>query len=165
MWAETVEQHHLPVLLDLYSRRVVGWAMGQRITGELAEQALTIAVAKQASTAGLVHHSDRSSQDAARSYQRLLDEYGLIPGMSCTGNGWDTACVESFFGTLKRELIHHRLTRTRDEAKQDIFEYFEVFYDRQRRHSHSTITPRLSVKRGRLLHNPVSTDLEEGHLE
>jgi transposase InsO family protein len=126
---------YLAVLLDLYSRRVVGWAMGQRLTGELAEQALTMALMNRTPRAGLVHHSDRGSQYAATSYQRLLDEYGLIPSMSRKGNCWDNACVESFFGTLKRELVYHRRYTTRDEAKQDIFEYIEVFYNRQRRHS------------------------------
>ncbi|MBH0210011.1 MAG: IS3 family transposase [Nitrospira sp.] len=126
---------YLAVLLDLYSRRVVGWAMSQRITVELTEQALTMALAKRAPTAGLLHHSDRGSQYAATSYQRVLDEYGLIPSMSRKGNCWDNACVESFFGTLKRELVYHRHYATRDEARQDIFEYIEVFYNRQRRHS------------------------------
>jgi len=126
---------YLAVLLDLYSRRVVGWAMGPRVTVELAEQALTMAVANRAPTAGLVHHSDRGSQYAATSYQRRLTEYGLIPSMSRKGNCWDNACVESFFGTLKRELVYHRRYATRDDARQDIFEYIEVFYNRQRRHS------------------------------
>jgi transposase InsO family protein len=76
-----------------------------------------------------------SAQYAATSYQRLLDVQGLRPSMSRKGNGWDNACVESFFGTLKRELVHHRHYATRAEAKQDIFEYIEVFYNRQRRHS------------------------------
>jgi len=126
---------YLAVLLDRSSRRVVGWAMGQRVTVELAEQALTMALANRAPTAGLLHHSDRGSQYAAHRYQRLLDEHGLIPSMSRKGNCWDNACVESFFGTLKRELVYHRHYTTRDEAKQDIFEYIEVFYNRQRRHS------------------------------
>ena len=126
---------YLAVLLDLYSRRVVGWAMGQRLTVELAERALTMALANRAPTAGLLHHSDRGSQYAATSYQRVLDEYGLIPSMSRKGNCWDNACVESFFGTLKRELVYHRRYATREEARQDIFEYIEVFYNRQRRHS------------------------------
>jgi len=125
----------MAVLLDLYSRRVVGWAMSQRITVELTEQALTIALGKRAPTAGLLHHSDRGSQYAATSYQRGLAEYGLRPSMSPKGNCWDNACVESFFGTLKRELIYHRRYVTREEARQDIFEYIEVFYNRQRRHS------------------------------
>ncbi len=76
-----------------------------------------------------------SAQYAATSYQRVLDEYGLIPSMSRKGNCWDNACVESFFGTLKRELVYHRHYATQDEARQDIFEYIEVFYNRQRRHS------------------------------
>ena len=126
---------YLAVLLDLHSRRVVGWAMGQRLTVELAEQALTMALANRHPRAGLLHHSDRGSQYAATSYQRVLDEYGLIPSMSRKGNCWDNACVESFFGTLKRELVYHRRYATREEARQDIFEYIEVFYNRQRCHS------------------------------
>jgi transposase InsO family protein len=97
--------------------------MGQRLTVELAEQALTMALANRAPTAGLLHHSDRGSQYAATSYQRVLAAYGLRPSMSRKGNCWDTACVESFFGTLKRELVYHRRYATREEATQDIFEY------------------------------------------
>ena len=126
---------YVAVLLDLYSRRVVGWAMGQRLTVELAERALTMALANRAPTAGLLHHSDRGSQYAAMSYQRVLNGHGLIPSMSRKGNCWDNACVESFFGTLKRELVYHRRYATREEATQDIFEYIEVFYNRQRCHS------------------------------
>ena len=126
---------YLAVLLDLYSRRVVGWAMGQRLTVELVEQALTMALVNRMPTAGLVHHSDRGSQYAATSYQRRLTEYGLLSSMSRKGNCWDNACVESCFGTLKRELVHHRHYATRAEATQDIFEYIEVFYNQKRRHS------------------------------
>ena len=126
---------YLAVLLDLYSRLVIGWAMGSRLTGELAERALTMALTNRTPTAGLLHHSDRGSQYAATSYQRLLGEHGITPSMSRTGNCWDNACVESFFGTLKRELVYHRHYATRDEARQDLFEYIEVFYNRQRRHS------------------------------
>ncbi|MEK7350414.1 MAG: IS3 family transposase [Nitrospirota bacterium] len=126
---------YLAVILDLYSRRVIGWAMGHRLTVDLTEQALTMALANRSHRAGLLHHSDRGSQYAATSYQRLLDEYGLIPSMSRKGNCWDNACVESFFGTLKRELVYHRHYTTRAAARQDIFEYIEVFYNRTRRHS------------------------------
>ncbi len=126
---------YLAVLLDLYSRRVVGWAMGQRLTAELAEQALLMAVLNRTPRAGLMHYSDRGSQYAATSYQQRLAKYGLIPSMSRKGNCWDNACVESFFGTLKRELVYHRRYATRDEATQEIFKYLEVFYNRQRRHS------------------------------
>lgn len=126
---------YLAVVLDLYSRRVIGWAMGTRLTGDLVQSALTMALTNRRPASGLVHHSDRGSQYAATNYQRLLDEYGLIPSMSRKGNCWDNACVESFFGTLKRELVYHRRYATRKEATQDIFEYIEVFYNRQRRHS------------------------------
>ena len=126
---------YLAVVLDLYSRTVIGWAMGTRLIGDLAERALIMALANRIPATGLLHHSDRGSQYAARSYQRLLGEYGIITSMSRTGNCWDNACVESFFGTLKRELVYHRHYATREDAKQDIFEYIEVFYNRKRRHS------------------------------
>ena len=126
---------YLAVILDLYSRLVIGWAMGARLTVDLAERALTMALANRTPTAGLLHHSDRGSQYAATSYQRLLSEHGITTSMSRTGNCWDNACVESFFGTLKRELVYHRHYATREDAKQDIFEYIEVFYNRKRRHS------------------------------
>jgi putative transposase len=126
---------YLAVMLDLYSRTVIGWAMGHRLTVDLAKRALTMALANRKPTVGLLHHSDRGSQYAATSYQRLLDEYGITTSMSRTGNCWDNACVESFFGTLKRELVYHRHYATREDATQDIFEYIEVFYNRKRRHS------------------------------
>ena len=126
---------YLAVVLDLYSRLVIGWAMGSRLTVELAEQALTMAVANRAPRAGLLHHSDRGSQYAATSYQHLLGEHGITTSMSRKGNCWDNACVESFFGTLKRELVYHQHYATRENATQDIFEYIEVFYNRKRRHS------------------------------
>ena len=110
---------YLAVVLDLYSHRVVGWTMGHRLTVELAECAFTMALANQTPTAGLLHHSDR----------------GITTSISRKGNGWDNACVESFFGTLKRELVYHWHYATREDARQDIFEYIEVFYNRRRRHS------------------------------
>jgi len=126
---------YLAVILDLYSRRVVGWAMSHRLTVELAEQALTMALTNRTPTAGLLHHSDRGSQYAATSYQHVLAAHGITASMSRKGNCWDNACIESFFGTLKRELVYHRHYATREEAKRDIFEYIEVFYNRKRRHS------------------------------
>jgi transposase InsO family protein len=126
---------YLAVLLDLYSRAVIGWAMGVRLTVDLAERALTMALANRTPTAGLLHHSDRGSQYAATSYQQLLATHGITTSMSRKGNCWDNACVESFFGTLKRELVYHRHYATREVATQDIFEYIEVFYNRKRRHS------------------------------
>ena len=126
---------YLAVVLDLYSRIVIGWAMGTRLTGDLAERALTMALTNRNPKIGLLHHSDRGSQYAATRYQRLLCEHGILTSMSRIGNCWDNACVESFFGTLKRELVYHRHYATREDAKQDIFEYMEVFYNRKRRHS------------------------------
>ena len=125
----------LAVILDLYSRRVIGWAMGHRLTVDLAERALIMALANRRPRAGLLHHSDRGSQYAATSYQQLLATHGVTVSMSRKGNCWDNACIESFFGTLKRELVYHRHYATRDDATRDIFEYIEVFYNRQRRHS------------------------------
>ncbi|MEK6631968.1 MAG: IS3 family transposase [Nitrospirota bacterium] len=126
---------YLAVLLDLYSRAVIGWAMGPRLTGDLTEQALRMALTTRLPEAGLLHHSDRESQDAAGPYQQLLTTHGITASMSRTGNCWDNACVESFFGTLKRERVYHRQYATRSVATQDIFEYIEVFYNRKRRHS------------------------------
>ena len=126
---------YLAVLLDLYSRAVVGWAMGPRLIGDLTEQALRMALTSRQPHAGLLHHSDRGSQYAAGPYQQMLTTHNITASMSRKGNCWDNACVESFFGTLKRELVYHRHYATRDEAKQDIFEYIEVFYNRMRRHS------------------------------
>ena len=96
------------MLLDLYSRAVIGWARGHRLTVDLAEQALTLARVTRRPGAGLLHHSDRGSQYAARSYQQMLDAQGITPSMSRKGNCWDNACVERFFGTLKRALVYHR---------------------------------------------------------
>jgi putative transposase len=126
---------YLAVVLDLYSRAVIGRALEARLTGDLTQQALTMAIRHRTPKAGLLHHSDRGSQYAATSDQQLLTTHGIAVSMSRRGNCWDNACVESFFGTLKRELIYHRQYRTRDEATQDIFEYIEVFYNRLRRHS------------------------------
>jgi transposase InsO family protein len=126
---------YLAVLLDLYSRAVIGWVMGPRLTGDLTEQALHMALPTRQPTAGLLHHSDRGSQYAAGPYQQLLTTHGITASMSRKGNCCDNACVESFFGTLKRELVYHRRYTTQREATQDIFEYIEVFYNRKRRHS------------------------------
>jgi transposase InsO family protein len=94
-----------------------------------------MAIRHRTPTAGLRHHSDRGSPYAARAYQQLLTRHGMTGSMSRRRNCWDNACVERFFGTLKRERIDHRQYRTRDEATQDIFEYIDVFYTRLRRHS------------------------------
>ena len=126
---------YLAVVLDLFSRKVIGWATGTRLTVDLAGNALTMALWRRKPQPGLLHHSDRGSQYAATAYQQQLADHGIGCSMSRKGNCWDNACVESFFGTLKKELIHHRRYVTREEATQEIFEYIEVFYNRMRRHS------------------------------
>lgn len=128
---------YLAVILDLFSRKVVGWAMDSRMTTELIKDALTMAL-KQRKNQGqsyLVVHSDRGSQYASLEYQTLLREYGLTASMSRKANCWDNAVAESFFRTLKTELIYHEQYATRAKASASIFEYIEVFYNRQRRHS------------------------------
>lgn len=126
---------YLAVVMDLFSRRVVGWAMSTRITRQLAVDALNMALTHRPLPESLTHHSDRGSQYASADYQSLLDAHGIECSMSRRGNCWDNAVVESFFATLKTELVHHRDYQNQDEARADIFEYIEVFYNRQRRHS------------------------------
>ena len=126
---------YLAVVLDRYSRAVIGWALEARLTGDLTQQALTMAIRHRTPKAGLLHHSDRGSQYAATAYQPLLTTHGMTGSMSRRGNCWDKACVESVFGTLKHERIDQCQYRTRDEATQDIFEYIEVFDNRLRRHA------------------------------
>ena len=126
---------YLAVVLDLYSRRVIAWGMGSRLTQELATAALTMAIEHRRPARGVVHHTDRGSQYAATRYRELLVDHGLTASMSRRGNCWDNAVVESVFHTLKTELVFHRRYLTREEARQDIFEWIEVFYNRVRRHS------------------------------
>ncbi len=126
---------YLAVVLDLYSRRVIAWGMGSRLTQELATAALTMAIEHRRPASGVVHHTDRGSQYAAIRYRTVLASHGLTASMSRRGNCWDNAVVESFFHTLKTEHVHQQRYRTREEARQDIFEWIEVFYNRVRRHS------------------------------
>ncbi len=126
---------YLAGCLDLYSRQIVGWALSERIDSELALTALRQALGRRQPPLGLLHHSDQGVQYAATSYQQLLTEYAIIPSMSRKGDCYDNAVMESFFSTLKRELVAFENFLTREEAKAKIFEYIEVFYNRQRRHS------------------------------
>ncbi len=128
---------YLAVVLDLYSRRIVGWAMDKRLEAEnLTLRALHMALFGRDPDAGLLHHSDRGSQYACKGYQELLDLRGITCSMSRRGNCWDNAVVESFFSTLKLELVYLCVFRTRAEARAAIFEYVEAFYNRKRRHSY-----------------------------
>jgi len=126
---------YLAVILDLFSRRVVGWSMSESLQGKLALDALQMAIAKRQPPRGLIHHSDRGSQYASLPYQQLLTEHGIVGSMSRKGNCWDNAVAESFFATLKIELVHQNRWRTRGEARSAVFEYIELFYNRRRLHS------------------------------
>ena len=126
---------YLSVFIDVCSRAVVGWSMSDRMTATLVTDSLEMALWKRRPLAGLLVHSDRGSQYASGRYQQLLSDNGFICSMSRKGNCWDNAVAESFFHTLKTELIHHEDFQTREEAQQAIFEYIEVFYNRQRKHS------------------------------
>jgi putative transposase len=126
---------YLATVMDLYSRRIIGWSMDSRMTCELVCRALEMALLSRKPKQTLVHHSDRGSQYASRDYRQLLERHGVQASMSGTGNCYDNAAMESFFGTLKTELIYHCLYSSRTEARSDIFAYIEGFYNRQRRHS------------------------------
>lgn len=126
---------YLAGVVDLCSRMVVGWSMGSRINSELTLSALRQAVGRRDVQPGLIHHSDRGKQYAAEDYRELLYERGMICSMSRRADPWDNAPMESFFATLKTELVYRERFETREEARARIFEYIEVFYNRQRRHS------------------------------
>lgn len=126
---------YLAVVIDLYSRQVVGWSMAEHMRTKLVNDALSMAVWKRKPGKGLIWHTDRGSQYASSSHRALLQQHGIVQSMSRKGNCWDNAVSESFFHTLKTELVHHQRYQTRTEAKQDIFEYIEVFYNRERLHS------------------------------
>jgi transposase InsO family protein len=126
---------YLAAVEDLYSRMVVGWAMAARMTSRLVVEALGMAVRRRLPGEDLVAHSDRGSQYASEHYQRLLATHGIACSMSRRADCWDNAPMESFFASLKKELVHHEDYHTREEAQASIFEYIEVFYNRQRRHS------------------------------
>ena len=126
---------YLAGVIDLCSRRVVGWSMADHMRVELVSDALGMAVARRGPPPGLLHHSDRGSQYASEDYQHLLRSHGMEASMSGRGDCWDNAVMESFWATLKAELVNHERYATREQARRSIFEYIEVFYNRQRLHS------------------------------
>ena len=126
---------YLAVILDLYNRRIVGWAMSNRMTSELTLRALYMAIRRCQPSPGLIHHSDQGSQYTSDDYQAVLADHHILPSMNGVGSWYDNAPMESFFATLKSELVHHRLYRTRNEASPDVFYYIEGFYNRRRLHS------------------------------
>ena len=126
---------YVAAILDLFSRKVVGWAMRDHLRTELPLAALTMAIQRQRPRPGLLLHSDRGCQYALAEYRRALKSHGFVQSMSRKGNCWDNAPIESFFGSLKAELVHEQHYPTREAAKRDLFAYIEGYYNRQRLHS------------------------------
>ncbi len=126
---------YVAVILDLFNRQVIGWSTGSTIDQSLVIRALRAALLSRRPPQGLLHHSDRGSQYASRAYQAELQNFDIVGSMSRKGNCWDNAVVESFFSTLKTEMIGGKIYKSRSEARADIFEYIEIWYNRQRRHS------------------------------
>lgn len=127
---------YLAVVIDLFSRQVIGWSMAEHMRSSLTLSALRMALSQRDVSEGLIHHSDRGVQYACHEYQGELRTRGIISSMSRKGDCWDNAVVESFFRTMKVDLIYRRNYKDRATARQEIFEYVEVFYNRKRRHSH-----------------------------
>lgn len=126
---------YVAVVIDLYSRRVVGWSMKADMTAQLVTDALMMALWRRGRPQELLHHSDQGSQYTSDQFQRLMDASGVVCSMSRSGNCWDNAAMESFFSSLKTERTARKIYRTRDEAKADVFDYIERFYNAKRRHS------------------------------
>jgi putative transposase len=122
-------------VIDAYSRKIVGWAMGQNHDAELVKRALQMALIQRQPAAGLVHHSDRGSEYTSKSYQKMLQDHGIQVSMSKKGDCYDNAVIESFWGTLKEECLGRNTYHTRKEAKTAVFDYIETFYNRKRKHS------------------------------
>lgn len=128
---------YLAAVMDLYSKAIVGWSMSDRLNRDLVISAMMMAIWQRKPGSELMHHSDRGSQYASDDFQSMLDEHGIECSMSGTGNCYDNAAMESWFGLLKRERVHRRRYRTRAEARSDVFDYIERFYNRRRPHGSS----------------------------
>ena len=126
---------YVAVVLDLYSRRIVGWSMRSEMTAQLVIDALVMAIWRRGAPKELLHHSDQGSQYTSEEFQRLLIAHGIVCSMSRQGNCWDNAAMESFFSTLKTERLSRCRYATRDQARADVFDYIERFYNPRRRHS------------------------------
>ncbi len=122
-------------VIDLFSRRVVGWSMSDTMTAQLVTDALVMAIWRRGKPDALLHHSDQGSQYTSQQFQRLMADNGVTCSMSRSGNVWDNAAMESFFSSLKTERIARKTYRTRNQARQDVFDYIERFYNPTRRHS------------------------------
>ena len=128
---------YLAVVLDLFTRQVIGWSMQPQLDREVVLQAVLMAAWQRPPSAAVILHSDRGAQYTAHEFRAFLKAHGIVSSMSGVGNCYDNAVAESFFGLLKRERVHRRHYRTRAEARTDIFNYLERFHHRQRRHSYS----------------------------
>jgi putative transposase len=126
---------YLAAVMDLCSKRIVGWSMSSSLERTIVLDALRMAHRSRRPSSGLIHHSDRGVQYASDDYQNLLKVYGMQPSMSRKGDCWDNAPMESFFASLKNELVHQRRFESRDQARREIFDYVEIFYNRERLHS------------------------------
>jgi putative transposase len=126
---------YVAAVIDLFSRRVVGWSMSAAMTAQLVTDALVMAIWRRGKPDALLHHSDRGSQYTSEQFQKLMADNGVVCSMSRSGNVWDNAAMESFFSSLKTERTARKLYRTRDEARADVFDYIERFYNPKRRHS------------------------------
>ncbi len=143
---------YLATVIDLYSRKIVGWSMDETMKVSLVNDALKMALENRNPPKGLIWHTDRGSQYASYEHKDLLKKYGIIQSMSRRGNCHDNAVAESFFHTLKTELIHHEIYHTKEQAKRSIFEYIEVFYNRERSHSaNNNLSPVEFERREKLL--------------
>ena len=126
---------YVAAVIDLFSRRVVGWSMRAAMTAQLVTDALVMAIWRRGKPDALLHHSDRGSQYTSEQFQKLMSDHGVVCSMSRSGNVWDNAAMESFFSSLKTERVGRKTYRTRDEARADVFDYIERFYNPKRRHS------------------------------
>jgi len=126
---------YVAVVIDLFSRRAVGWSMKDDMTAQMVTDALIMAIWRRGRPKELLHHSDQGSQYTSEAFQRLMADHGVTCSMSRSGNVWDNAAMESFFSSLKTERIRGKTYRTRDEARADVFDYIERFYNPVRRHS------------------------------
>jgi putative transposase len=126
---------YVAAVIDLFSRRVVGWSMSAEMTAQLVTDALVMAIWRRGKPDALLHHSDRGSQYTSEQFQKLMADHGVVCSMSRSGNVWDNAAMESFFSSLKTERTARKTYRMRDDAKADVFDYIECFYNPKRRHS------------------------------
>lgn len=126
---------YVAAVIDLFSRRVVGWSMNANMTAQFVTDALIMAIWRRGKPDALLHHSDQGSQYTSQQFQRLMADHGITCSMSRSGNVWDNAAMESFFSSLKTERTTRKVYRTRDDAKADVFDYIERFYNPKRRHS------------------------------